>query len=55
MFERWKKNPFFGYGVTGQGFIDGQYIRNLVETGALGLSVFIVLLISIFRNTLRIL
>ncbi|MFT7538876.1 MAG: O-antigen ligase, partial [Lysobacterales bacterium] len=54
MADRWRKNPLFGYGLTGQGFIDGQYIRILVETGVLGLSAFIMLLYGIFRHTLKI-
>ncbi|MBN1255253.1 MAG: O-antigen ligase family protein [Deltaproteobacteria bacterium] len=43
-FEKWKKHPLFGYGVTGAGFIDGQFIRVLVETGIVGLSFFLFLL-----------
>jgi O-antigen ligase len=36
-FEAWKKNPILGRGITGHGFIDGQYIRTLPELGAIGL------------------
>jgi O-antigen ligase len=43
-FERWKKRPIFGYGVTGAGFIDGQFIRVLVETGIVGIALFLFLL-----------
>ncbi len=43
-FEKWKKRPIFGYGVTGAGFIDGQFIRVLVETGIVGLALFLFLL-----------
>jgi O-antigen ligase len=43
-FEKWKKHPILGYGVTGAGFIDGQFLRVLVETGIVGLAVFLFLL-----------
>jgi O-antigen ligase len=43
-FEKWKKNPLFGYGVTGAGFIDPQFLRVLVETGVVGLAFFLFLL-----------
>jgi O-antigen ligase len=54
MIDRWKAKPFLGYGLTGQGFIDGQYIRTLVEMGALGLTAFLLLLYALYRNTLYI-
>jgi len=53
-YEKWKKSPYFGYGVTALGFLDSQYIRTFVELGAAGLLAFLFLLISIYRNTLRI-
>jgi len=43
-FEKWKKRPILGYGVTGAGFIDGQFIRILVETGIVGIALFLFLL-----------
>jgi O-antigen ligase len=43
-FEKWKKHPVFGYGVTGAGFIDGQFLRFLVETGIVGVGLFLFLL-----------
>ena len=43
-FEKWKKQPLFGYGVTGAGFIDGQFLRILVETGIVGFALFLFLL-----------
>jgi O-antigen ligase len=43
-FEKWKKHPLLGYGVTGAGFIDGQFLRVLVETGIIGLAFFLFLL-----------
>ena len=43
-FEKWKKHPVFGYGVTGAGFIDGQFLRLLMETGIIGVGLFLFLL-----------
>jgi hypothetical protein len=31
------KSPFFGRGITGTEFLDGQYILSLIETGIIGL------------------
>ena len=53
-FEDWKKNPILGRGVSGYGFIDGQYIVNLVETGVVGLFAFLWLLWSIYKHSLSI-
>jgi O-antigen ligase len=47
------KHPFLGYGVTGYTFIDAQFPRVLTETGLLGLSAFIYLLVSVFRMALQ--
>ncbi|VAW48336.1 hypothetical protein MNBD_GAMMA03-2083 [hydrothermal vent metagenome] len=52
LFHKWKKRPFFGYGITGAGFVDSQFIRTLVELGLVGFSAFIGLLIVIFRRVL---
>ena len=43
-FEKWKKHPILGYGVTGAGFVDGQFLRVLLETGIIGLALFLFLL-----------
>ena len=43
------KRPFFGYGVTGFGFIDGQFFRVLIEMGILGLASFLWLLSGVHR------
>jgi O-antigen ligase len=43
-FEKWKMRPILGYGVTGAGFIDGQFLRVLVETGIVGIALFLFLL-----------
>jgi hypothetical protein len=47
-----KTRPFLGYGITGYGFIDGQYFRTLIETGFIGLSAFLYLLFKIFSTVL---
>jgi len=54
LFNQWTKEPFFGYGLTGTRFVDGQYIKVLVETGLVGFVAFILLIVMIFRQTLRI-
>src|SRR5437867_798545 len=48
-FAAWTRRPLFGYGVTGFRFIDAQYSRTLVETGVVGLAVFLALLWAVFR------
>ncbi len=53
-FQDWKKNPVLGRGVSGYGFIDGQYIVNLVEVGIVGLLAFLWLLWSITKHSLNI-
>lgn len=53
-FEDWKKNPILGRGVSGYGFIDGQYIVTLVETGVFGLFAFLWLLWCIYKHALSI-
>ena len=45
------KHPVFGYGVTGWRFIDAQFFRTLLETGAVGLVAFLYLLWSIYRES----
>jgi O-antigen ligase len=50
--EAWKKNPILGRGISGHGFIDGEYIRILPETGAIGLLAFLWLLWSIFKHSI---
>jgi hypothetical protein len=47
------KEPVIGYGVTGYGFIDGQYMRVLIETGLVGLAAFLWLLYSLVRQGWR--
>ncbi len=45
--------PILGYGITGYRFLDAQYPRILAETGLLGLLTFLILLFSIYMNTLH--
>ena len=39
-----REHPVAGWGVTGYGFLDAQYFRILVETGAIGMASFLALL-----------
>jgi O-antigen ligase len=41
-------SPLWGYGVTGYGFLDAQYPRVLVETGLLGLGLFLALIRAVW-------
>ena len=52
-FDGWRKYPILGYGVTGFWFIDAQYMKVLVETGAVGLVTFFLLLKKIGNETKR--
>ncbi len=54
LFQRWKTKPFLGFGLTGVSFVDGQFIKVLVETGLAGLVAFTLLLIVIFHQVLKI-
>jgi hypothetical protein len=55
--ERGRENwlPFLlGSGVLGgRPFVDGQYVRVLVETGLFGLTAFVILLVAIWRQAWR--
>jgi len=48
------RHPLFGYGVTGYRFLDAQFPKIIVETGMIGLFVFVWLLIAIFKNGLHV-
>ena len=48
--EDWVKHPFLGFGVTGYRFVDAQYVRVVTETGFVGLLLFLILVITIFRQ-----
>jgi len=54
IFNKWPEKPFAGWGVTGRGFIDSQYVRVLVETGIIGFLLFILLLFYIFKYVYKI-
>jgi O-antigen ligase len=51
-FEAWKEKPILGRGISGHGFIDGEYIRTIPEIGAIGLLAFLWLLWSIFKHSI---
>ena len=46
----WIQRPVLGYGVTGFRFMDAQYFRTLVETGAVGFACFLWLVASTLRS-----
>jgi hypothetical protein len=46
----WLRHPLFGHGVTGYGFIDAQYFKVLVDTGAIGMMAFVYLLFSVWSR-----
>jgi len=48
--KRLPEKPLFGWGITGAGFIDGQYAMVAAELGLTGLVIFIWLLIRIFKT-----
>ena len=50
----WYKHPILGFGVTGYRFVDAQYVRVVTETGFLGVSVFFILMATIFREALNV-
>jgi len=54
LYHQWTKQPFLGYGLTGTRFVDGQYMKVFIETGLLGFTAFILLIVMIFRQTLKI-
>jgi len=47
------QHPLVGFGVTGYGFVDAQYIRVAAETGFLGLLIFFLLLVTIRSKSYR--
>jgi O-antigen ligase len=42
-----KNRPILGYGATDYGFIDGQFLRTLIETGFVGFAAFLYLLYKV--------
>ena len=49
-----KKHPLLGFGITGWMFLDSQFMRVLVESGFIGLGLFIYLLYSILNETWKV-
>src|SRR2546426_2354835 len=49
---KWMRRPILGYGVTGTELMDMQYARTLVETGIVGLAVFLWLAWSALKSSL---
>jgi len=52
--EQWSRHPFIGFGIPAGNVIDNQYMRVLVETGAVGFYGFLWLLASVFLAALRV-
>jgi O-antigen ligase len=46
----WIKHPILGYGVTGYKFLDAQYFKVLIDTGAVGFIAFAMLLVALLRQ-----
>ena len=49
----WIAHPILGYGVTGYGFVDAQYVRVITETGFIGLIFFFLLMGTLFKETTK--
>ena len=49
-FSQWQSSPVFGVGVTGTHFIDGQFVRLLVETGIAGVTAFCLMLVVLMKE-----
>ncbi len=47
--QLWQKRPILGYGVTGVGIVDSQFVRVLGETGMIGFLAFVWLLFLVFQ------
>ncbi len=53
-FRELPQHPLIGFGITGWRFLDAQYMRVLIETGAIGLAIFLYLMYSLLKLTLNI-
>ena len=53
VFQQFSAHAFFGYGITGFYFIDGQFFRTLIELGLFGLAALIWLLFGVHRMIRR--
>lgn len=52
--KHWARSPIIGHGASSAGsVVDNQYMRVLIEGGILGLLAFLIILISVFRNSIR--
>ena len=54
--EKWKERPLLGFGITGIGFVDSQYVLVIGELGLLGLAAFLWMqgsLLSVSRRTFK--
>ena len=51
--QDWENHPILGYGTTGYAFIDGQYIRTLIESGILGLIGLLWIIIAAGKNAIK--
>jgi len=51
---RYPSHAFIGFGVTGVPFLDAQYVRTICETGLMGFSAFVWLLVTMFREARRV-
>lgn len=50
-FKKWKERPLLGHGVAQLGLFDIQYGRVLVETGIIGLWIFLWVLSTVFKTS----
>ncbi|MBI4845685.1 MAG: O-antigen ligase family protein [Candidatus Omnitrophica bacterium] len=51
---KWKKSPFLGSGASSAGATaDNQYARLLIETGVIGVFLFLNIMVAIFKSSLR--
>jgi O-antigen ligase len=51
--QAFSEKPVLGWGVTGWHFIDSMYFRTLVETGLVGISAFLLLMVQVLRQAWR--
>lgn len=49
-FNKWLKRPFLGYGVPAGSVVDNQYARVIREVGIIGFSIYIWMMVRIFRT-----
>ncbi len=54
LLQNFPRRPLTGWGVTGRGFIDSQYVRTLVELGLIGFFAFALLKYKIVKYSVKI-